>query len=225
MLDWSAIDTILLDMDGTLLDLHFDNFFWMEHLPKRLAELKDIHPEVVSKDLLDKVRQLQGQLNWYCLDYWSRELDVDIPTLKEEVRHLIGYRPFVEEFLKTMRDSHHRVVMVTNAHRKSLDLKLRQVDLTPYFDNIVSSHDFGVPKEDNAFWSRLQEVEPFQPDRALLIDDSLPVLRSAKEYGVAHLLAVLHPDSKRPANEETEFKGILHFDQILPANVFVNSKV
>ncbi|HBT55971.1 MAG TPA: haloacid dehalogenase, partial [Pseudomonas sp.] len=33
MLNWNAIDTVLLDMDGTLLDLHFDNHFWLEHMP------------------------------------------------------------------------------------------------------------------------------------------------------------------------------------------------
>ena len=33
IIDWTRIDTILLDMDGTLLDLGFDNFFWREHVP------------------------------------------------------------------------------------------------------------------------------------------------------------------------------------------------
>ena len=27
MIDWTSIDTVLLDMDGTLLDLHYDNAF------------------------------------------------------------------------------------------------------------------------------------------------------------------------------------------------------
>ena len=41
-LPWSDIDTVLLDMDGTLLDLHFDNHFWLEHLPQRYAELHGV---------------------------------------------------------------------------------------------------------------------------------------------------------------------------------------
>ena len=38
MLDWNNISTVLLDMDGTLLDLHFDNYFWQHHVPVRYAE-------------------------------------------------------------------------------------------------------------------------------------------------------------------------------------------
>ena len=33
MINWHDIDTVLLDLDGTLLDLHFDNYFWCQHLP------------------------------------------------------------------------------------------------------------------------------------------------------------------------------------------------
>jgi FMN phosphatase YigB (HAD superfamily) len=42
---WEAIDTVLLDMDGTLLDLRFDNYFWMEFLPERYAERHGLTPE------------------------------------------------------------------------------------------------------------------------------------------------------------------------------------
>jgi len=40
-INWSEIDTILLDMDGTLLDLNFDLHFWMEYLPLVLANKHD----------------------------------------------------------------------------------------------------------------------------------------------------------------------------------------
>ena len=33
--DWSCIEVVCLDMDGTVLDLHFDNLFWLEVLPRR----------------------------------------------------------------------------------------------------------------------------------------------------------------------------------------------
>ena len=37
-LPWPEIHTVLLDMDGTLLDLRFDNHFWRELVPERYAE-------------------------------------------------------------------------------------------------------------------------------------------------------------------------------------------
>ena len=38
MIDWQQIDTVFLDMDGTLLDLNFDNHFWLKHVPLRYSE-------------------------------------------------------------------------------------------------------------------------------------------------------------------------------------------
>ena len=49
-LDWHTIDTVLLDMDGTLLDLYYDNHFWREHVPMRFAEKQKIS--------LDQAKQL-----------------------------------------------------------------------------------------------------------------------------------------------------------------------
>src|SRR5215831_5340508 len=34
---WDLIDTVLLDLDGTLLDLAFDNYFWREVIPAAYA--------------------------------------------------------------------------------------------------------------------------------------------------------------------------------------------
>lgn len=38
MLAWQEIDTVLLDMDGTLIDLHFDNYFWQRLVPERWGQ-------------------------------------------------------------------------------------------------------------------------------------------------------------------------------------------
>jgi len=108
------------------------------------------------------------------------------------------------------------VLIVTNAHQKSLQLKLQHTGLDRYVDRILSSHDFGVPKEDVAFWGLLQQQEPFDPARTLLVDDSLAVLRSAREYGIAQLLSIVQPDSQQPNRTIDEFNAITHFDEIKP---------
>jgi putative hydrolase of the HAD superfamily len=150
------------------------------------------------------------------VDFWSRELDMDIAALKEEVAHLIAIHPDVPEFLASARAAGKRVVMVTNAHRKSLILKMRVTGLEPYFDALHSSHDVGTPKEAPTFWSALQQREPFDPAGTLLVDDSLPVLRSARAYGIAHLLAVRFPDTKLPEKDSEEFQAIHTFSDLLP---------
>ena len=216
MIDWNSIDTVLLDMDGTLLDLHFDNYFWMDHLPRAYAEKHQITAEESSERLHSRISSKQGTLDWYSLDHWSEQLDMDIPALKRELQHMISLRPHALEFLTQLHQSHRDVVMVTNAHRKTLDIKMDHVDITPWFDRVVVSHELQAPKEEQAFWHKLQTLHPFDPARTLLIDDTERVLDSAQDYGIAHLLTLLQPDSQRQKRIDTRFPGIHHFDEIMP---------
>ena len=214
-LAWNAIDTVLLDMDGTLLDLHFDNHFWLQHLPQRYAELHGISREQAEAELLPLFREHAGQLNWYCTDFWSRELNLSVRDLKREVAHLIALRPDAERFLKALRGAGKRVALITNAHRDSLSLKLERIELAPFFDRLISSHDYGYPKEDQQFWCALQADFAFDPARSLFIDDSLPILRSARTFGVGHLLAVRQPDSQAGPKDCAEFAAVDDYRELL----------
>lgn len=216
MIDWNHIDTVLLDMDGTLLDLHFDNYFWMQHVPRAFAEKHQISEAESSERLHGEFNTGVGTLDWYSLDYWSERLQLDIPALKRELQHMVAVRPYTVEFLTQLHESHRDVVMVTNAHRKTLEIKMDHVDITGWFDRVVVSHELDAPKEEQAFWHRLQELHPFNPARTLLIDDTERVLESARDYGIAHLLTLLQPDSQRQKRIDTRFPGIHHFDEIMP---------
>jgi len=216
MIDWSDIETVFLDMDGTLLDLHFDNHFWQEHVPLRYAERLGGDVQRAKTELFPRFRRVEGTMDWYCLDYWSRELDLDIALLKREVEHLIAVHPHVIEFLEAVRATGRRMVLVTNAHFKSLTLKMERTQLGGHFDAVICAHDLGRPKEDPAFWGQLAEREPFAASHTLLVDDSLAVLRSAKRHGIAHLLAVRQPDTRGPVRDVTEFQAIDSFRDIMP---------
>jgi putative hydrolase of the HAD superfamily len=216
MLEWQKIQTVFLDMDGTLLDLHFDNHFWLEHVPKRFAQKYGLPIEAVKQTLLSRYQAIEGTLNWYSVDHWSDALGLDIVKLKEELEYLISIHPYVPEFLDAVRASGRRVVIVTNAHQKSLALKMEKTQLEGYFDRIVCAHDLGFPKEDQQFWVALQNVEPFNAERTLLVDDSHAVLKSAREYGIAHLLAVHQPDTQSEPKAPGEFRALECFGDLLP---------
>ncbi|WP_409524562.1 GMP/IMP nucleotidase [Nitrincola sp. MINF-07-Sa-05] len=216
MLDWQAIDTVLLDMDGTLLDLHFDSHFWLEFLPLRYAEFHQMDIEQARAWLHERIVREQGTLNWYCLDYWTRELQLPVTELKREVADRIAFRPYVKAFLQALKDQQLRSVIVTNAHQGSLTLKVEQTRLDQLVDRVICSHDLKAAKEEQLFWQRLQALEPFDPERTLLVDDSLAVLGSAREYGIRHLLSIRQPDSKGPRRTITEFMAIDHFDEVMP---------
>jgi len=214
--DWTQIDTVLLDMDGTLLDLHFDNYFWLEHVPRRYAEARGVALDAAKAELFKRYQDIQGTLEWYCVDHWSRELGLDIALLKEEVNHLISVHPNVTEFLDLLHRAGKRRVLVTNAHQKSLELKMNRTLLHDRLDHVVCAHDLGLPKEDAGFWPRLQNEEPFDPARTLFVDDSLAVLRSAHAYGIRHLLAILLPDTRQAERRVEEFRAVRGFDALLP---------
>jgi HAD superfamily hydrolase (TIGR01509 family) len=216
MIDWNQIDHVMLDMDGTLLDLHFDNHFWLEYVPRRFAEANGLAFDEARRQLMDRYQSVAGTLEWYCVDHWSRELELDIALLKEEVEHLIAVHPHVVDFLRAVRAFGKRVVLVTNAHQKSLALKMDRTQLGGYFHAVICSHDIGLPKEHPDFWEGLQRVEPFDRERTLFADDSPAVLESARGYGIRWPVAVLKPDTRGPVREAGGFLAIHDFSEIIP---------
>lgn len=222
MINWNAIDTVLLDMDGTLLDLHFDNYFWLNHLPQRYAEIHNLELETATANLHDHIRAHEGTLQWYCLDFWSEALALDIRSLKEEIKHKIQIRPHVEIFLQRMREHNKKVVLITNAHPQSLSLKMEVTAIDRWLDIVISSHEFKQPKEAQEFWRELQNREHFDPARTLFVDDTVRILDSAKKFGIQHLLCIHQPDSQQIRIIEN-YPAIYNFDEIMPPSLVSNA--
>ena len=206
--DWSAIDTVLLDMDGTLLDLRFDTWFWQELVPSRYAAENGLELEETQSLLAPKFVEIRGTMQWYCIEYWTRELKLDIGSIKREALARVCFLPGAQEFLVKLKERGKRCVLVTNAHPETLAIKNEQVALTQYFDRCYSTHPFAAPKEDPAFWPRLAAEERFQPQRTLFVDDSLAVLNAARDYGIGWLCAVRRPDSGQPPQHTGEYAAV-----------------
>jgi putative hydrolase of the HAD superfamily len=215
MVNWSAIDTVLLDMDGTLLDLSFDNYFWLEYLPSRYAAHHGCDLVSATQYLQNLSTSLHGTLDWYCLDYWSTQIDMDVEALKTEVKHLIRFRPGTAEFLGFLQAQGKQTMLVTNAHPKALRLKLLASGLDQHMQICFSSHNFKLAKENSGFWDRLREHTRLDYKRCLFIDDSLNVLRCAHAEGVHNLLHVLQPDTTQAARPRSEFPGLLDFKELM----------
>ena len=212
---WSAIDTILLDMDGTLLDKYFDDYFWEEYVPRIFAEQNRMSPEQARKELLKRYQAVESTLQWTDLDYWSEQLGLDIPELKCKVDHLIQVHPFVIDFLQFVRKSGKKVHLVTNAHSKTLEIKIRKTAIGPWFDRIVCAEEVGEAKEHPAFWDKLEGILNYDRKRTLLADDTAKVLRSAKAYQMGFLIFVARPSSRLPVRYSPEFPSIVTFDELI----------
>ncbi len=206
--NWQDIDTVLLDMDGTVLDLAYDNYFWRELIPRVAARR---HAESLAEArariyaLFDSRR---GSLDWYCLDFWSQALDLELRSLKAACSHRVAYLPGVRPFLEAVCASRRRLILVTNAHGDTLEIKRGLTGLDRYFEQLVSSHQLGFAKEQMEFWPALQAQLEFDPERTAFIDDSLPVLNAARQFGVAMPVAIRCPDMRRPAQDTGDHQSI-----------------
>ena len=198
----------MLDMDGTVLDLAYDNYMWTHHVPEQYAAANGLDPDAARDAIYAQYQALHGRLEWYCLDHWSDQLGLDIAELHREQNHRIDYLPGAEDFLRDVRAHDIRILLVTNSHGETLDIKDDVTGVTEHFDDIYTSHAFGHPKETQEFWAALAEEEDFDPETTLFIDDTARVLRSAAEYGVSMLLEITHPDTSTKARKESEFVGI-----------------
>jgi putative hydrolase of the HAD superfamily len=201
-------DTLMLDMDGTVLDLAFDNYVWQELMPGKYAEQEGISEDNARAFLYSKYRSLKGKLDWYCIDHWRQQLGLDVIAIHREVNERIGFLPGARQFLETVSRWEIRLLLVTNSHRDTLALKTEVTGVAEYFDEIYTSHDVGHAKEDQPFWRALQDAELFDPERTLFIDDNISVLRSAQQFGIQKLLTVTRPDTSAPVRNESEFAGV-----------------
>jgi 5'-nucleotidase len=208
IVEWDEIDTVFVDMDGTLLDLSFDTFFWRELVPQRYAGLRGMTVSAAQAALTPRFDAKVGTLEWYCLDHWARDLGMDLKTLKREHSEHIRFLPGAQAFLASVRTRGKRLSIVTNAHRDTFAVKAERTGIDRLVDSVVCSHDFSAPKESEAFWHALAAHEPFDAGRTLLIEDSLPVLAAARSYGIRHTIAIRRPDSQLPPRAIDDFLGV-----------------
>jgi len=206
--DWSAIDTVLLDLDGTLLDLAFDTRFWRQRIPRAWAQARGISLEEARDLLVPRFREREGTLDWYSIEYWSRELGLDVGALKRAVMHEVEWLAGVPEFLATLRRNGKRLVLFTNAHPVTLAIKDERTGVSAYLDAMFSSHTFLWPKEDPRFWESVRQTEPFDPERTLFVDDSPAVLAAARAAGIRWVIGLRHPDSEGTVRDHGEWPAV-----------------
>ena len=214
-LDWDSIDTVLLDMDGTLLDLHFDFYFWTVHLPQIYNQKHHGDLQQTTRYIAERLAKKQGCLEWYCTDYWSQQFDLNIIQAQDEVKHLIQERPMVIGFLNSLGTHQKNRVLITNSDRPSIELKFANSAIEPLLDQVISSHDYRAAKEDQQFWQILEKNLDFDPATTLFIDDSESVLDSAHEYGIKHLLSIKQPISTQPREDISQYPMIDDFSSLI----------
>ncbi len=212
---FNQLKYILLDMDGTLLDLYFDDYFWGHLVPEKYAEKHDMSFGAAKDYLYSTYKSHEKTLNWCDIDFWSRELKLDIPALKEQIRHLIEVHPHVIEFLKLMRQQKKKIYLLTNAHFKTVKIKFKKTKIGDYFDDVLCSFNVGHPKEYIEFWQKAEKKLKFEKDKSLFIDDTEDVLVTAQKYGIKYLLFKASASSQAESKKSENFMTIHDFRELM----------
>lgn len=194
-INWTHIDTVILDLDGTLIDLYFDHYFWRYHVSQYYAQKCGISPEQSQRQLKQRYDAIEHSINWYDIDFWAKELDLPLRDLLLERGPQVQVREDVYPFLDILQHKGIRRILLTDSHPFTLEVKLKHCDLAPHFDLLLSSHQFGAPKIEQQLWHNLQKVYPFDPAKTVFIDDTEKVLDSALQFGIAYTIGVENPDS------------------------------
>ncbi len=214
-IDWDSIETVLLDMDGTILDLEFDNYFWLELVPKKYAKKHQLSEQESSAFLSAFYNKYHGTLNWYCTDFWSEKLKLDIIDLKNSVSERVNFRSGSINFLQQAKEQGKDLYLITNAHPDTLAIKLSKKDFSPYFKELLSSHITTYPKEDIRFWKSIEKRWNFDKNVSLFVDDSESILIKAKEFGIKHAVGISNPDSSKMAIQFENFISVNQLDELL----------
>lgn len=206
--DWDHIDDVLLDMDGTLLDRHFDNFFFEEELPRRYAALHGLAFEESRDRLMAMYRSVEGELAWTDLHYWSKRVGLDVVAMHKELDHMIGFLPGAETFLRQLRAMGKRVTIVTNAHDSGVAIKTAKTGLDRHVDRIVDAFEVGYLKMRPEYWPACRRLVGFDPSRTLYIDDDESCLSAAQRFGLAHLIHSAKSSSRLPPAPAPPFRSV-----------------
>lgn len=212
---WQQIDTVFLDMDGTLLDKYYDDYFWEQYLPQVYAAKNQLNITETRKILLETYQSVEDTLQWTDLDYWSDRLQLDVEGLKREISHLVNSHPHIVDYFEYMQRIGKKMYLITNAHPKALKVKMEKVKLEKWFDRIICSLEIGLAKEQPEFWPALQKRLPYDSKRTLFADDTEKVLQSAKEAGIRHLVHIAKPSSKLPVRFSAHFQSIVTFQELI----------
>jgi HAD superfamily hydrolase (TIGR01509 family) len=206
--DWSGIDTVLLDLDGTLLDQAYDNHIWRDLIPQRFAVARGLDLQAAYDEIARMFAGRSGTLDWYDIDYWTRTLGVDVGALHREVRTHVAWLPGAREFLARMRAMGKRLVLLTNSHPVALAVKHEQTGVLDYLDEAASSQEFGAPKERAEFWEAARARFGFDPARSLFADDNARMLEAARQAGVRWVYGVRHWDTKGSRREHLDHPAV-----------------
>ena len=185
------IECLLIDMDGVILDNAYDNDFWQNQIPEVIADNKGIAFDDAKRLAIQIFNYKKNTKDWYDVDYWSNMLDIDIEAQKRSEKSFsrISLYDGVIDTLNALKNKT-KIILITNAHRKTLNIKLEKYNLTPYFDEMVCAHELNYVKEDIQLWYMLRSKYRLDYEKTLLVEDTINNINVGLSAGISGAIYV-----------------------------------
>ena len=185
------IECLLIDMDGVILDNAYDNDFWQNQIPEVIADSKGIAFDDAKRLAIQIFNYKKNTKDWYDVDYWSNMLNIDIEAQKRSEKSFsrISLYDGVIDTLSVLKNKT-KTILITNAHRKTLNIKLEKYNLTPYFDEMVCAHELNYVKEDIQLWYMLRSKYRLDYEKTLLVEDTINNINVGLSAGISGAIYV-----------------------------------
>ncbi|MDC0984921.1 HAD hydrolase-like protein [Gammaproteobacteria bacterium] len=185
------IECLLIDMDGVILDNAYDNDFWQNQIPEVIADSKGIEFDDAKRLAIQIFNYKKNTKDWYDVDYWSNMLSIDIEAQKRSEKSFsrISLYDGVIDTLSVLKNKT-KMILITNAHRKTLNIKLEKYNLTPYFDEMVCAHELNYVKEDIQLWYMLRSKYRLDYEKTLLVEDTINNINVGLSAGISGAIYV-----------------------------------
>ena len=185
------IECLLIDMDGVILDNAYDNDFWQNQIPEVIADNKGIAFDDAKRLAIQIFNYKKNTKDWYDVDYWSNMLSIDIEAQKRSEKSFsrISLYDGVIDTLSVLKNKT-KMILITNAHRKTLNIKLEKYNLTPYFDEMVCAHELNYVKEDIQLWYMLRSKYRLDYEKTLLVEDTINNINVGLSAGISGAIYV-----------------------------------
>lgn len=173
----------IFDFDGTL----FDSMWVWKNVD---LEFLSKYNKVPSSEIRQRVKSMSV---WDSAKLYNEQYNLNIPIenlvndfsniIYEKYKYQIQPKNYVVEYLEQLKSENIKLCIATTSLKKSVLSALERINMTKYFDFIISADDVKTSKESPEMFMLCAKKFNLQPKEILVFEDSLVAIKTAKKQG------------------------------------------
>ena len=166
-----SLKIISFDVDGTLVDLEYNDLIWFKEIPELVAKKKKISFEKSLKFVHEEYAKLgEHNLNWYDINYWISYFGIEISPDKifEKYEPQVKIYPEVIPLLEELKKKY-ILIVITAMPREFLIPKMK--NLEKYFKFSFSALSDFKELKNSEIYSKISKALKVPPKQILHIGD------------------------------------------------------